>query len=88
MFPAIDRRRARSGAHFRASYDALLRGERRLSAAQLLSAFQSYPFAVLNPEVGRLGFAALRFRLRQRALWKLGRQDAREWAREHRRHSV
>jgi glycosyltransferase involved in cell wall biosynthesis len=68
--PAIDRKRARSGAHFRASYDALLRGERRRSAAQLLRALRSYPFAVLDPEVGRLGFAALRFRVRQRALWK------------------
>ena len=71
VIPRVDRRRARSGAHFRASYDAFGRGERRSSAAELLSAFRSYPVAVLDPKVAGLAFAALRFRVRQRALWKL-----------------
>ena len=71
VIPRVDRRRARSGAHFRASYDAFGRGERRSSAAEFVSAFRSYPVAVVDPKVAGLAFAALRFRVRQRALWKL-----------------
>jgi glycosyltransferase involved in cell wall biosynthesis len=69
-FPAIDKRRARSGAYFRASYDAFMRGERRRAAADLVSAFRTFPTAALDPKMATLAFAALSFRMRQRALWK------------------
>jgi hypothetical protein len=48
-FPTIDRRRARSGAYFRASYDAFARGERRRAAANLAVAFPTYPVRSLEP---------------------------------------
>ena len=69
-FPAVDKRRARSGAYFRASYDAFTRGEQRRAVADLVSAFRASPAALLDPKMAALAFSALKFRVRQRALWK------------------
>jgi glycosyltransferase involved in cell wall biosynthesis len=67
--PAIDRRRARSGAHFRSSYDAFARGEHRRGVSDLKRALRVYPTAIVDPKMAALAFSALRFRIRQRALW-------------------
>jgi glycosyltransferase involved in cell wall biosynthesis len=69
-FPSADKRRARAGAYFRASYDAFGRGERRRAVADLVTAFRTSPAAILHPKMAGLALAALRFRVRQRALWK------------------
>ena len=71
-FPAVDKRRARSGAYFRASYDAFTRGERR-RAGLTRDRVPYSPTALLDPKMATLAFAALSFRVRQRALWKRSR---------------
>jgi GT2 family glycosyltransferase len=69
-FPRVDRRRARSGAHYRAAYDALTRREVRHALSHLGRAFRAYPAAFADPKMAGLASAAFRHRLRQRALWK------------------
>ena len=69
-FPTVERRRARSGAYFRASYDAFGRRERRNAAAHLLHAFREHPTALLDRRMLALAFGSLRFQARQRRLWK------------------
>jgi glycosyltransferase involved in cell wall biosynthesis len=69
-FPTIDRRRARAGAYFRSSYDALARREWRRAASDFARALQTYPVAVFDPKMAVLAYGSLRFRARQRSLWK------------------
>lgn len=68
--PPIERRRARSGAHLRASFDALRRGEPQIAAAHLRNAFRDHPAVVLDPKMALMGIRALRrLRARDRRLW-------------------
>jgi glycosyltransferase involved in cell wall biosynthesis len=69
--PTLDRKRARSGAQFRASYDAFSSREWRRGLAGLVGALRIYPTAALDPKMAALAWAAIRFRVRQRAVWKL-----------------
>lgn len=69
-FPTVERRRARSGAYFRASYDAFWLGERQHALGHLVRAFQEHPLAVLDPKMVALAADSRMFRARQRALWK------------------
>jgi GT2 family glycosyltransferase len=59
-FPLRERRRAHSAAHFRASYDAFDRGERRDAALHLRKALQTYPAAPFDPKMVALVIDAVR----------------------------
>jgi glycosyltransferase involved in cell wall biosynthesis len=68
-FPLRERRRAHSAAHFRATYDAFERGERRDATLHLLKALRKYPVALFDPKMVALAMDAVRRSLtRQRRL--------------------
>jgi glycosyltransferase involved in cell wall biosynthesis len=69
-FPRVDRRRARSGAHYRAAYDAVTRREIRRAVSHVGQAFRAHPAAFADPKMAGLATAAFRFAVRQRTLWK------------------
>jgi glycosyltransferase involved in cell wall biosynthesis len=69
-FPALDRRRARSGAFLRIAVDALERGDRRRSLAHLKKALQQYPLAPLDPRIAALAFFSIWRRTVLRRAWR------------------
>jgi glycosyltransferase involved in cell wall biosynthesis len=71
-FPTLERRRARSGAYFRAAYDAFARREPGRAAAQLAHAFREHPAALVDPTMLHVAIGSWRFQTRQRRLWEAG----------------
>ena len=69
-FPALDRRRARSGAFLRIAVDSLERGDRRRSLAHLKKALQLYPIALLDPRIAALAFVSIWRRTLLRRAWR------------------
>ena len=70
-FPTVERRRARSGAYFRASYDAFGRRERRNCGCSSPSRFPRASCCLAgSQDAGDWPLRSLRFQARQRRLWK------------------
>jgi len=70
-FPALDRRRARSGALLRMAVEELERGDRHASFAQLRHALREYPLCPIDPKLAALVISSVRRRALQRKLWGL-----------------
>lgn len=68
-FPALQRRRARSGAHMRIALEAHEQGDRRRSASHLGKALKLYPLGFLDPKMALRARGSIKRRAILRRVW-------------------
>jgi glycosyltransferase involved in cell wall biosynthesis len=68
-FPALQRRRARSGAHMRIALEAHEQGDRPRTATHLRKALRLYPIGFLDPKMASLALGSIKRRAILRRVW-------------------